>query len=503
MGNSTKPYGIERPWNSVYLCSKCGGLLYYDMDTKQDYCFYTQCPDYPKGIEIYGTEEADLTLLNSQFANIENSLGQIISTCEYRALALFLLERRRRIVQRFFTSAMMNIDDFLLSNEILIFIQKYKSLGIRKDPLTFKAILQLYKQYAEQLRLIEDLKEGRYLLARKPLNKIFRMKYYDVITEEIWSSYGLINLQSMPDINSFRYHGVIERLLKTQSTLVTSDYGPAFDRLWPFAISAQYLVKRNHSSSLKYQYLVTPTDLANILSIIVSLNSNDLLIISALNLLQHFIRQPVRGRDFTDFISMLSGSNGKVPIVFKMNGEVVLDRRTLLLFFILMHSQHVESPGVVSGQQMIAQHKQQAGGEYETHIKSKLEKIGYRCLPPSTRIAGRDYDLIAISESKQDILLIEIKFRDPSPSSFSKNTLVKQEFMLEEDGLLPQVLKHQERYDLLFQKAYLFKKKLCLKNNIKDYAVRAYFVTKFTPLISSYGDVLVMSEKKFMAEVLQ
>ena len=123
MEKNNKPYGIECSWDSEYLCKKCGGLIYYDMETKIDNCFKSQCQDYPKGIEIYRTEEADLTLLNKQFADIERGLGQIISTCDYKTLAMFLLERRRRIVQKFFTSGIMNINNFLLSNEILLFIQ--------------------------------------------------------------------------------------------------------------------------------------------------------------------------------------------------------------------------------------------------------------------------------------------------------------------------------------------------------------------------------------------
>ena len=503
MEKNNKPYGIECSWDSEYLCKKCGGLLYYDMETKEDHCFNSQCPDYPKGIEIYSTEEADLELLNSQLADIERGLGQIISTCDYKILAWFLLERRRRIVQKFFTSGIMHIDNFLLSNEILLFIQKYKSLGIRNDPLTFKAILQLYRKYSEQLKLIEDLKEGRYLLARKPINnKMFRLKYYDVIVDEIWSSYGLVDLQSIPDVNDFRYHEVMQKLIKTKGEEISADYAPYFDRLWPFAVGAQYLFKRNYSSSLKYQYPVTPTDLANILSIIASLKDNNLITVPLINLLKHFIKQPVRDKNITEFISMLSGNNDKIPIVFKMNGSIILDRRTLLLFFILMYSQHLPSDFDVSGQQRIAQHKQEAGGDYENFLKDKLENIGFCCLPTSTNIGGRDYDVVAFSESNQEILLIETKFKDPSPSSFSRHTLIEQELIYEEYGLLPQVIRHQERYDLLIKRGDLFQKKLGLKKNIQDYSVKAYFITKYTPLISYYGDVRVISEKEFFEKEL-
>lgn len=498
MGKDNQPYGIECFWDSRYLCKKCGGLLYYDMETKKDLCFNIQCPDYPKGIEIYSTEEADLGLLNSQLADMGKGLGQIISTCDYNFLAGFLLERRRRIVQKFFTSGIMHIDRFLLSNEILLFIQRYKSLGIRNDPFTFKAVLQLYTKYSEQLKLIEDLKEGRYLLARKPIrNRIFRLKYYDVIIDEIWASYGLVNLQSSIDVNGFRYHEVIQKIIKSQGTITSADYAPYFDRLWPFAVSFQYLVKRDYSTSLKYQYSATPTDLANILSIIASLKDNNLITVPLINLLKHFIIQPVRDKNITEFVSMLSGNNDRIPIVFKTNGDVVLDRRTLLLFFILMHSQHLPSDSEPRGQQIIVQHKQEASSGFEEYLNNKFAAMGYCCLPPSTNIGGRDYDVLAFSESNQELFLIEAKFRDPSPSSLSANTLIEQEFLYEEDGLLPQVTRHQQRYDLLFEKPDLFRKTLGLKKNIQDYTVKAYFITKYSPLISCYRNVQVISEKEF------
>lgn len=502
MEKNNRPYGIERSWDSDYLCKRCGELLYYDINTKEDHCLNPNCTDYPNGIEIYGTEEADLKLLNSQFKEREKGLGQIISTCDYENLARFLMERRRRIVQRFFTSGIIHIDDFLFSNEILLLIQKYKSLGIRNDPLTFKAVLKLYREYAEQLKLIEDLKEGRYLLARIPKNKIFRLKYFDVILDEIWASYGLVNIESMQDVNSFRYHEVIQKLMSEKDQEISSDLEQYFDRLWPFAISAQYLFKRNYSSSLKYKYAVTPTDLANILSIIASLKGNNLITVTLMDLLQHFIVQPIRDKNISDFLGMLSGDNGKIPIVFPINGKIILDRRTLLLFSVLMFSQHLESDFDVKGQQKIAQHKQEAGDSYPDFVKDKLKEIGYSCLPTSKIIGGRDYDVVAFSESNLEILLVETKFKDPSPSAFSKNTLIEQELTYEKYGLLPEVIRHQERRDLLIEKGDLFRKTLGLKKNIQDYSVKAYFLTKYTPLISYYGDVRVTSEKEFFEKEL-
>ncbi|MGD0795022.1 MAG: hypothetical protein ABR958_05475 [Dehalococcoidales bacterium] len=471
------------------------------METKEIYCFNSKCKDYPTGIDIFKTEEADLTFLNQQLNEIERNLGQIVKTCDYYVLAWFLLERRRRIVEGFFSSGIMRIDDFLLSNEILLFIKKYKSFGIRKD-LTFKAIIQLYRHYSEQLKLIEDLKEGRYLLARSPKNKIYRLKYFDIIIGEIWSGYGLVNLQSPIDVNKFRYHEVIEKIVKTPGPLISTDYAPYFERLWPFAVSAQYLIKRNYSTALKYQYSVTPADLANILSFILSLKDNKLTAIPLMNLLKHFIKQPIRDKNIKEFIDMLSGDNDKIPIVFKTDGNIILDKPTLLLFFVFMFSQHLPSIIDISGPQRMALLKKEAGSDFEKYLRNKLEEINYYCLPPSTNIGGREYDILSFSESNKDLLIIETKFKDPSPSSFSVNTLIEQEFTYEKYGLLPQVIRQQERYDLLFEKPELFQKTIGLKHKIIEYTVNAYFITKYTPLIKNYGDVRVMSDREFIEKVL-
>jgi hypothetical protein len=503
MTTNDAPYGIKVSWDSAYLCKRCGGLIYYDISTKRQACLNPECQDYPKEIEVYGTTEADLKLLNSQFEQVEKNLGQRVRTCDYRFLALSLLQMRRNIVNGFFTSGRMRIDSFLVSNDILSFIPKYKSLGIRKDARNIETIVQLYKKYSDQLHMTEDFKEGRYVLTRKPPKHLFRLKYYDVVLEEIWPSYGLVDIKSMPNVNNFRYHEVIQKLISKHLTITTTDYGPFFDNLWPFAIGFQYLVKRDYATSLKYQYAVTPADLANILSIIASLRDNEVTILPIMNLLAHFVKQPQRDKDFTDFIGMLSGDSGKAPILFKTNGDVMLDRRTMLLFFILLHAQHIASSVTPSGRQIIDLHKQQAGTDYENYLKTKLEEKGYRCIPRSAQIAGHDYDQIGISESQREILLVETKFKDPSPSSFSRETLIDQEFTLAEYGLLPEAIKHQERYDLIFEKPQLFQAKLGLKSDIADYAIKAYLVTKFTPLMHSYGDVRIMSERQFRTAILR
>jgi hypothetical protein len=157
---NSKPYNIDCNWDSNYLCKKCGSLLYYTFITKEINCLNVQCKDFPSGVELFSTKEADLTLLNKQSASIEKALGQIVNTCDYNRLVMQLLENRKQIIDNFITSGIMPIDEFLISNEILFFVKKHKSLGMRNDKLTFNGFLQLFISYYHNLTLIENIKEG-------------------------------------------------------------------------------------------------------------------------------------------------------------------------------------------------------------------------------------------------------------------------------------------------------------------------------------------------------
>lgn len=492
------PYYINCDWDSNYLCKCCGALLYYDFETKEIFCLNSTCKDSPHDIEIFSTEEADLTHLSQQLTYIENSLGQIVKTCDYNILVRQLLENRRRIVENFILTGKMNIEEFLISNDILFFIKKYKSLGIRNDKITFNGFIQLFIRYYQNQTLIENIKEGRYLLARKPLNRIFVLKYYDVIVDEIWASYGQVDLKESTNLSEFHYHKVIENVVNLQSINISTDLAPYYDRLWPFILSFQYIVKRNYPTSLKYQYSITDTDLANILSIIMSLKDNKVTVISIMDFLKHFIRQPLRDKNINDFIDLLDGNQDKIPIIFFIDENIILDRQTMLLFSTLLYSQVLSVNNEIEGQQRIAKFKQEASISFENYIRDKIVESGYFCLPSSTKIGGRDYDVIAVSELKHEIIIVETKFKDPPSSSLSANTLIQQEFLQDDIGLLPELIKHQERYTLLYQRPSLFHDKLGLKDDLSSYNVKSYFITKYTPLISSYDNIKVMSERVFI-----
>ena len=306
----------------------------------------------------------------------------------------------------------------------------------------------------------------------------------------------------MPKSTTFRYHEVIEKIINESPTIAGRDYANLFDRLWPFAVSAQYFYKKNYRTTLQYQYDVTAVDLANILSIVASLRNTELTVLPALNVLRHFIEQPMREKSWKDFINMLSGHNNTIPIVSVINGNLVLDRLTLLLFLFILNTKFKDTFLDVSGPQRMAQLKTETGAEYERYFKEIMVKSGYSCPPTSLNVGGEDFDVIAVSEENKDILLIETKFKDPSPSSFSGYTLVDQELTYPKYGLIPQAIKQQKRYEFVGVNNKLFEKILCLKEKIQDYQIRAYLLTKHTPLISRYKDVQILSGSEFIDNIL-
>ncbi len=80
-----------------------------------------------------------------------------------------------------------------------------------------------------------------------------------------------------------------------------------------------------------------------------------------------------------------------------------------------------------------------------------------------------------------------------SPSSISAPTLVEQELMEPEEGLCYEVETHKTRVEYLIQNLGMFKQYLKPHSDIRSYQIRAYVVTKHTPLISQYKGINILS----------
>ena len=186
-----------------------------------------------------------------------------------------------------------------------------------------------------------------------------------------------------------------------------------------------------------------------------------------------------------------AASRDKVPIMVPVGNRVILDPLTLLYFVIHLHGQAIENDRLRNGRGITLM-KKKAANIFEAKVRNELHKYGYT--GPDTVVKVKyEYDVLGISEAKKQILVIDAKFRDVSPSSISAHTLIAQELMEPKEGLCYELERHRIRVDYLLNNRGLFKRHLKPAKDLHDYRVRAYVVTKHTPLISQYKNIGISS----------
>jgi len=178
-----------------------------------------------------------------------------------------------------------------------------------------------------------------------------------------------------------------------------------------------------------------------------------------------------------------------------------MDPLTLLYFIIHLNGQYIQNNRLRSGKDIEVMKKKSAD-IFEAKVRSELQNYGYTCPDKVVKIKY-EYDVLGISEAKKQILIIDAKFRDISPSSISAHTLIAQELMEPEEGLCYEVERHRIRVDYFLNNRGLFKQYLKPVKNLQDYKVLAYVITKHTPLINQYKNIGISSLTDFVENELR
>ena len=154
-----------------------------------------------------------------------------------------------------------------------------------------------------------------------------------------------------------------------------------------------------------------------------------------------------------------------------------------------------------SGEDRIIKKKQQAARIFEEYIRRHLRECGLKGpdepLVVSEQNEKHEYDVIGTKEESKEIVLVEAKYRDFSPSSLTGKTLIQQELFDEDSGLLVEAIKHQARLEFFYKYFDRFKRELSLESPLDQYRVSAWIVTKHPPLISKYRQVSVVVYDEF------
>ncbi len=496
----------SRDFHSDYICPECGGLLYTEVNDGFDICVNRNCRHFPAGVQFSDPSKEGSPWLHSELDTAYAELLSNIRESDPAQLVLYVYEKRKALIAFALLSGVMpSIPDFWALGELLITLNANPPQGNEKDQIFFESIFQQMKKRTEYLNFVDDMENKRLFvwLSEPGQFKIFMMKYLSVI-RDMQRSYGIASSSSLKDASDlFKFQDIQELVTKDVQLAPGVDYADFLDSLWPYVLTLRYAFSMNYRTSKQYDYNPDAFGVAALLSCFSSIPGDDTLTIPIPQLRRHFKIQPQGNKSFKEFLNQYVDSVYKVPIMVRVSNTIIADRLTLLYFVIYLHGQYEASSAGQKGggSQRITKKKQEAGEVFEHNLRVMISEHGYT--GPNEAIQAKfDYDVMKLSEVKKQIILADAKFRDPSPSSISGHTLIQQELLDQNQGLLAEAERQLERLEYFKQDPEKFRKYLNPEMDWREYEIRAYLVTKHTPLIDRYKDIGIMSASDFLGSEL-
>ena len=484
-------------FKSDYLCDSCGGLLYCDLeDTTLQSCINPSCKQCNQAFTILDPSAEASPQLHKELEDEEAKLLALIESCDHEGLATYAYSARLALIYSAVTTGVMpSIPMWHAIGDLLILMNTHPPRGSDQSGTTFDSIINMSYERSKRLNFIEDVENGRYKIVQLSGGKmqVITMKYLIPI-HDMLKVYGLASSGNLTDESElFKFQDIDELVISDVDLKPGVDMADFFNSLWPYVITLRYGFGLYYRTSLQYRYAPARVDIPYILGISYSLKSKEPVFVSKENLSRHFSKysEYAEGRIFDQLMAEYAESHEKVPIMVSVGDKVILDPLTLLYFVIHLNGQAIENSKMRNGRDITLM-KKKAADIFEVKVRNELHKYGYTG-PDSAVKVKYEYDVIGISEAKKRILVIDAKFRDIAPSSISARTLVEQELLEPGEGLCYEVERHKTRVDYFTDNLGLFKQHLKPAGDLRSYQVRAYVVTKHTPLISQYKSIDILS----------
>jgi len=484
-------------FKSDYLCDACGGIIYCDLDdTTRQFCINPSCQRCNHTFAILDPSAKASPRLHKELEEEEARLLALIESCNHEALAVYVYSMRLELINSALTRGVMpSIPMWHAIGDLLILMNTHPPRGSERSETIFDSIIKINYERSKHLNFIEDVENGRYKIVELAGGqmRVIMMKYLLPI-HDMLKVYGLASSGNLTDESDlFKFQDIDELVISDVDLKPGVDMSDFFNSLWPYVITLRYGFGLYYRTSLQYRYTPVRVDIPYILGVSYSLKSKEPVFVSKENLSRYFSKyeEYAEGRTFDQLVAEYAESHEKVPIMVPVGNRVILDPLTLLYFVIHLYGQAIENNRLRNGRD-IALMKKKAADIFEAKVRNELHKYGYTG-PDSAVKVKYDYDVLGISEARKRILVIDAKFRDMSPSSISAHTLVEQELMEPEEGLCYEVERHKTRVDYLMHNLGLFKQHLKPAGALRSYQVRAYLVTKHTPLVSQYKNIGILS----------
>jgi hypothetical protein len=480
---------------SKYLCTECKELLYFDINSKEEVCVNSKCVLHPPFLKFRDVSRA--TTLKKELKHREASLKRRIMQMNRSSFIRFLYQQRSEVIKNMITKGGAKFEKLLVIDELLILVNSINFVDSERDQSSFRKILKEYTQFFNQLNFIEDMENLRVLFSVE--NKVYMLKYWRAILE-LYKSYGIIAGRTTDLMNIFKYDEINLQAKEKLQFRYGMDMAKFFEQQFDFITALKYILERYYRTSRQHNYDPSVLDITVLLALFFS-TRRDLEFWARQSLRRQYdiicMRAKIEG-DFEGFVNKYITSRKNAPIIVFDGTSYIFDKETLLfyIYYLTGRNRRKLKSQKGTGEERIMKKKQQSAGIFEEHIRKHLREYGFKGPDKPLLISEQnekyEYDVIGVKENSKELVLVEAKYRDFSPSSLTGKTLIDQELFDEDNGLLVEAIKHQARLEFFYKYFDRFKRELSLKSPLEQYLVSACLVTKHPPLISKYRQVLVV-----------
>lgn len=489
--------------HSDFLCPLCHSLLYVSIDGKEEICSNPRCVCFLLGTVFGDPSKKGSPQLYEELEKRKNELITRIEQTDPDLFTRYVYEFRLSLIENLLRNGVLpGIEEFFACNELLILLNSVKPKGKETDVNVFNKIFEDFKNYVAEFNFIEDIENKRYLATTNGKG-VYVLKYMQAV-RILQRNYGLTSVSGAKLITDglFKYDHVDSLARKHIRLERGIDFGEYFNQMFSHIWAMKYFMQMFYRVKKQFDYSANTYDIAALLALFFSLPPNEHEKITRTHdtlLKAHYDRNAKGQKQYEDFASEYVDSKEKAPILVRLNDNIMVDRATVLFFipYLIGLNKEKVSGQTVTGDQRLKAKKQELAAIFENHIRDVTKNAGYSVSPEAIRV-NYEYDIIGISVSTKKILLIDAKYRDPSPSAISGVNLIDHELLDEREGLIHEVIRHQERLDYFLNNFNNFKNKIGATGQVKDYDVQAIVVTKYPPLINKYRQVRVLDHDSYV-----
>lgn len=495
-----RPIEELKQTTSDYLCTECKNPLYFEIESKEEVCVNPKCKLFPPLLKFHDIRKAEQ--LRAEMKEREGKLrAQIVRTDRKRFLR-YLYEQRMATIRDSFTKRRMDFQKLLALDGLLTWLNTLRPIGRQWSEKVFRSILNNYKRFFDYENLIDDIQNLRVLISTK--KKTYLLKYWTAILE-LYRSYGIVAGGDFKASGVFKYSEIDKEAKEDVEFKLGEDMGKFLEQFFDHITAMKYALEMYHRTSMLHNYDPSGLDIAVLLGLFFSCKE-DVEAWSIEGIRRHFDQTAKAAgieASFNEFVHEYITNPEKAPILVFDSRSYLFDRYATFFYSLYLIGRHQRKTGVEkdTGSRRIMLKKQKSSEIFEDRIRKRLSDCGFTVLPKPLKVTEQnesyEFDVMGVNGSSRELVLVEAKYRDFSPSSLTGKTLIQQELLDEESGLLVEAIKQQKRLKFFRRHDRRFRRELSLKFQPDEYSVSAYVVTKHPPVIAKYRQVSVVVYDKF------